>query len=66
MAVDPLIGKDMVFPFPCDKGGRGQLWDVPSPGLIEVIEQCERFQQRFIGCGGLELEGGQQLFGVLA
>ena len=66
MPIDALLGKDVLFPLSCDKGGRGQLWDVPSPGLIEVIEQCERFQQRFVSFSGLKLEGGEQLFGVLA
>src|SRR5258708_17865460 len=66
MAVDPLLLKNMLFPLPCDKGGRGQLWNAPSSGLIKVVEQRERFQQRFVGFGGLELGGGEQFFGVLA
>ena len=66
MTVDPFILKDVFFPLPGDKRSGGQLWNAPSPGLIEVVEQSERFQQRFVGFGGLELEGGKQLFGVLA
>ncbi len=50
------IGKDMILPLPRDKGGRGQLRDAPSPSFIEVVEQREGFQQRFVGFGGLEKE----------
>ena len=66
MTVDPFILINVLFPLPGDKRGWGQLRDVPSPCLIEVVEQRERFQQRLVGFSGLELEGGKQLFGVLA